>query len=341
MSKSVATYKAIAVSASGELELVSRPLVDPVGTHVRARVEACGICHTDAVSVTPHPDSEPGVVPGHEVIGVIDAVGADVSQWAIGDRVGVGFLGGHCGHCSACRRGDFVHCTDQPKTGVDVDGGYAEYLITRESALVAVPDALSSVNAAPLLCAGLTTYNALVGADIRPGSTVVIQGVGGLGHLGIQYADKMGMTTIAIARGTEKEALSRELGADEYLDANDVDSAVEKLSAHGGVDLIVATASSGAAASALISALATNGRITVVGASPEPITVGTGDLIGRGIQVSGSLTGSAIDNEDNLEFAARQGISPIIEEYSLERASDAFARMLRGDARFRIVLIPE
>ncbi len=334
------TYKAIQVAASGALELTERPLLDPTGSAVRIRVEACGICHTDAAGVHAHPETEQGVVPGHEVVGIIDAIGEDVTGWTVGDRVGVGFLAGHCGNCASCRHGDFVHCQNQAQTGIGVDGGYAEYMAARATALVAIPDELSSVAAAPLLCAGLTTYNAILRANVKPGSTVGIQGIGGLGHLGIQYADRMGMNTVAIARGTEKESFSRELGADHYVDARNRDEAVVSLKAIGGADLIVATASSGASSSALIDGLATNGKLVVVGASSDPVTVSTGDLIGRGIEILGSLTGSPVDNEENLAFAAREGIHALVEEAPLAEAPAAFARMLAGKARFRMVLVP-
>ncbi len=334
------TYKAIQVSASGELEMTQRPLLDPTGNDVRIRVEACGICHTDAASVHPHPETDQGVVPGHEVVGVIDRIGQDVTGWRVGDRVGVGFLAGHCGRCDSCRHGDFVHCQGQGRTGISVDGGYAEYMTARATALVAIPAELSSAAAAPLLCAGLTTYNAILRAKVKPGSTVGIQGIGGLGHLGIQYADKMGMNTVAIARGPEKESFSRDLGADGYIDASDPDEAVAALKAVGGADLIVATASSGASSSALIGGLATNGRLVVVGASDDPVIVSTGDLIGRGIEILGSLTGSPVENEQNLAFAARQGVHALIEEVPLASAPTAFARMLEGEARFRMVLVP-
>jgi propanol-preferring alcohol dehydrogenase len=334
------TYKAIQVAASGELEPTERPLLDPPAGEVRIRVEACGICHTDAAGVHPHPETEQGVVPGHEVVGVIDRVGPGVSGWGIGERVGVGFLGGHCGHCDACRHGNFVRCENQDRTGISRDGGYAEYMTARASGLVRIPAEYRSVAAAPLLCAGLTTYKAILGSDVESGDTVAIQGIGGLGHLGVQYADKMGMNTVAIARGSAKESFSRELGADHYVDAADPDAAVESLKALGGADLIVATASSGASSSALIGGLATDGELVVVGASDDPVTVSTGELIGRGITVTGSLTGSPVENEENLTFAAREGVEAMIEEMPLAEAPAAFARMLAGDARFRIVLVP-
>jgi propanol-preferring alcohol dehydrogenase len=301
-------------------------MTDPAESHVRIRVEACGVCHTDAVGLHPHPATEPGIVPGHEVVGTIDAVGGGVRRWKVGDRVGVGFLAGHCGYCAACRHGDFIRCENQPCTGLQVDGGYAEYMIARESGLVSVPAGLSSAAAAPLLCAGLTVRNALLH--------------GGLGHLALQYADKMGLNTVAIARGHEKEKVARQLGADHYIDSRDAASAAAALQEIGGADLIVATISSGASSSALIGGLATNGKLVVVGASDEPVTVSTGDLIGRGVQVLGSLTGTPAENEENLAFAEREGVHALVEEAPLENAAAAFTRMLDGQARFRMVLRP-
>jgi len=337
---STLTYKAVQVSAAGELELTERPMTDPAESHVRIRVEACGVCHTDAASVHPHPATEPGIVPGHEVVGTIDAVGGGVRRWKAGDRVGVGFLAGHCGYCAACRHGDFIRCENQPCTGLQVDGGYAEYMIARESGLVSVPAGLSSAAAAPLLCAGLTVRNALLHGGVTPGGTVGILGIGGLGHLALQYADKMGLNTVAIARGHEKEKVARRLGADHYIDSRDAVSAAAALQEIGGADLIVATISSGASSSALIGGLATNGKLVVVGASDEPVTVSTGDLIGRGVQVLGSLTGTPAENEENLAFAEREGVHALVEEEPLENAAAAFTRMLDGQARFRMVLRP-
>jgi alcohol dehydrogenase, propanol-preferring len=328
-----ATYRAIQVSDAGELELTERPLLDPPAGEVRIRVEACGICHTDAAAVNPHPETEQGVVPGHEVVGVIDRVGPGVVGWADGDRVGVGFLGGHCGYCDPCRHGNFVRCENQDRTGISRDGGYAEYMTARASGLVRIPGEYRAVAAAPLLCAGLTTYKAILGADVESGDTVAVQGIGGLGHLGVQYANKMGMKTVAIARGTEKEPFALELGADHYVDASDPEAAVDSLKALGGADLILATASSGAASSALVGGIATDGELVVVGASDDPVTVSTGELIGRGVTVTGSLTGSPVENEENLAFAAREGVEAMIEEMPLADAPAGFARMLAGDDR--------
>ncbi|QIQ01875.1 alcohol dehydrogenase catalytic domain-containing protein [Streptomyces liangshanensis] len=337
MSSAPSTYRAVQVAADGSLEPTHRQLTDPTRGHVRLRVEACGVCHTDAYGFQPHPETEQGRVPGHEVVGVIDAVGEGVTRWAVGDRVGVGFLAGHCGECVSCRRGDFVTCKDQPKTGLEVDGGYAEYMIARQTGLVAIPDGMPSADVAPLLCAGLTTYNGVLNSSVRPGSVVGILGIGGLGHLGLQYADKMGMHVVALARGTDKEKLARELGADEYIDSSGTD-AVAALNELGGADVIVATASSGDVASGLIAGLADHGRLMILGASP--VTVGPDDLKDRGIRILGSLTGTPIQNEDNLAFARRQGVKALIEERPLDEAPAAVDRMLSGKARFRMVLVP-
>lgn len=333
------TYRAIQVAPSGALELTERELTEPGRGQVRIRVEACGICHTDASVVHEHPETEAGRVPGHEVVGTIDALGDGVDHWSIGDRVGVGFLGGHCGQCESCRRGEFTSCQDQPVTGVSVDGGYAEYMTARATGLVAIPAELSSAAAAPLLCAGLTTFNALLKGAPQAGDLVAIQGIGGLGHLGVQYANKMGLRVAAIARGTGKQALSAELGADYYIDSVHTDAGKE-LAELGGASVIVATASSGATSSGLIAGLRNGGRLVVVGASSDPVAVAPGDLIGRGVQILGSLTGTPIQNEDNLAFADAQGIRALIEERPLDDAPAAFDRMMRGDARFRMVLIP-
>jgi propanol-preferring alcohol dehydrogenase len=333
----MSTYRAIQVAPDGSLEPTERELVEPAAGQVRIKVEACGICHSDSVAIHSHPVTEVGRVPGHEAVGRIDAMGEGVSQWAIGDRVGVGFLGGHCGVCEQCRRGSFTTCTDQPSTGVSVDGGYAEYLYARESGLVAIPDELTSIEAAPLLCAGFTTYNGLLKARPKPGSVVAVQGIGGLGHLGLQYAKKMGTDVVAIARGVDKEALSRQLGATHYIDSAASDPGVE-LKKLGGADVILATAASGASMTPLIAGLAHGGELMVVGASFEPMTVTPMDLIFGGVTLQGSLTGTSIENEDNLRFAASQGIRAMIETADLSEAPAAYDRMMSGDARFRMVL---
>jgi propanol-preferring alcohol dehydrogenase len=331
------TYHAIQVAPDGSLAPVERPLVDPEAGQVRIKVEACGICRTDSAAVTPRPDAGPGLVPGHEVVGQIDALGTGVSGWSVGNRVGVGFLGGHCGVCEPCRRGKFTNCADQPSTGVTVDGGYAEYLYARQSGLVAIPDQLSAVDAAPLLCAGFTTYNGLLRAAPKPGSLVGVQGIGGLGHLGVQYARAMGVQVAAIARGTDKAELAKRLGAHHYIDsaATDPGRALMEL---GGADLILATAASGSSMTALIPGLAHGGQLMVLGASSEPIEITPLNLIFGGVQLAGSLTGTSIENEDNLRFAVDQGLSAMIEQAELADAPAAYDRMMSGAARFRMVL---
>ncbi|MCO6009890.1 alcohol dehydrogenase catalytic domain-containing protein [Actinoallomurus purpureus] len=331
-------YRAFEVTGAHDFALVEREPPEPPPGHVRIRVEACGICHTDVLTVEGvRSDPERPVVPGHEVVGVIDAVGPGVRAWHVGERVGVGFLGGHCGECDRCRRGDFVNCTDQPQTGTTVDGGYAEMILARSSGLVRVPDGISSVEAAPLLCAGLTTFKALQQVEGRPGALVAIQGIGGLGHLGLQYARHLGYRVAAIARGAAKAELARRFGADHYIDASASDAGAE-LQRLGGAAGIIATAADGASMSGLISGLEPQGRMVVVGAGTSPITVGTADLIFGTRTVTGSLTGSPIENEDNLAFGLRHGIHPMTEVMPLTDAPRAYARMLSGEARFRVVL---
>jgi propanol-preferring alcohol dehydrogenase len=333
----VSTYNVIEVAPDGSLRPATRELVEPGSGQVRIRVETCGICHTDAFTVQPHPADQAGLVPGHEVVGFIDALGAGVEGWTAGQRVGVSFLGGHCGVCESCRRGNFVYCTDQPRTGMTTDGGYAEMLYARASGLVAIPDELSSVEAAPLLCAGFTTYNAILKAGARPGDLVAIQGIGGLGHLGLQYAAKMGLRVVAIARGTGKEKLARELGAHHYIDSVATDAG-EELRKLGGAQVIVATAAGGNTSTTLLSGLAYGGRLMVVGASNEPIEAAPTQLLFGDVTIGGSLTGSAVENEDNLRFAVDQNVRAMTEPQPLGQAAVAFDRMLAGDARFRMVL---
>jgi len=276
-------------------------------------------------------------VPGHEVVGIIDAVGPGVATWVTGDRVGVGFLGGQCGECDLCRRGDFVNCTDQPRTGTTVDGGYAEYAFARASGLVRIPDELNPIETSPLLCAGLTVYSALQQINARHGALVAVQGIGGLGHLGLQYAMKLGYRVAAIARGVEKADLASKLGASHYIDSSveDPGTALRQL---GGAAAIIATASSGSSMSSLISGLAPRGRMVVVGAARDPISIQTTELVFGTRAVIGSLTGSSIDNEDNLALSVSEGIRPMTEVMPLVEAPEAYARMMSGEARFRVVL---
>jgi propanol-preferring alcohol dehydrogenase len=334
----MSTYQAIQVTGSREFSLVERELTDPGFGQVRLHLNSCGVCHSDALAIEGmRPDPSVPIVPGHEMVGVIDAVGSGVTAWHVGDRVGVGFLGGQCNQCEFCRRGDFVNCVDQPQTGTTVDGGYAEYAIARASGLVRVPDGLSDNDAAPLLCAGLTTFGALRQLPARPSALVAIQGIGGLGHLGVQYAKRLGFGVAAIARGTDKAELSLQLGADHYIDSasQDPGAALRKL---GGASAIIATASSGASMSPLVSGLAPRGTMIVVGAAADPISVRTADLIFGGRTVLGSLTGSSIENEDNLAFSVDQGVRPMVEVLPLAEAPKAYERMMSGAARFRVVL---
>jgi propanol-preferring alcohol dehydrogenase len=332
------TYQAVEVTGSHRFELVTREVQEPPAGHVRIRVESCGVCHTDVLAAEGlRADPSRPIVPGHEIVGVIDAVGDGVRSWQAGERVGVGYLGGHCGECERCRRGDFVNCTDQQQTGTTVDGGYAEVVIARTSGLVRVPEGLTSAEAAPLLCAGLTTFKALQQAGGTPGALVAVQGIGGLGHLGLQYARRLGYRVAAVARGTGKAELARRLGADHYIDSTETDPG-EALRELGGAAAVIATAASGASMSALIPGLAPRGHLVVVGAAPDPITVSTPDLIFGTRTIVGSLTGTSIENEDNLAFSLRHGIRPMIEIMPLAEAPKAYERMLSGEARFRVVL---
>jgi propanol-preferring alcohol dehydrogenase len=333
----VTSYRAVQVVAPGRLVLADLPIAEPRFGEVRVRVEACGICHTDAVTVEGAMPIEYPRVPGHEAVGRIDAVGDGVAGWEVGQRVGIGFLGGHCGVCFFCRRGNFVACVDQLSTGVQVDGGYAEMLIARASGLVAIPEQLSSVEAAPLLCAGLTTFAALRSAQAKPGDLVAILGIGGLGHLAVQYARHMGFEVVAIARGEDKRTLSMELGAHHYVDSTAGDPA-EALRALGGAQLVVATVTSSDAMSAVLRGLGPGGQMTVVGAGDTALSLNPVDLVFGQSTVNGRLTGSSALAEDTVKFSVLQDIRARIETVPLERAADAYARMMANDARFRIVL---
>ncbi|CAG6392652.1 alcohol dehydrogenase catalytic domain-containing protein [Streptomyces cocklensis] len=331
-------YRALQVTGSHNFAAVRRRRQEPGAGEVRLRVEACGVCHTDVLAAEGvRADPAHPIVPGHEIVGVVDAVGAGVTAWREGDRVGVGFLGGHCGECRNCRRGDFVNCENQPQTGTTVDGGYAESVVTRATGLVRIPDGLSSVDAAPLLCAGLTSYKGLAAVDAEPGALVAIQGIGGLGHLALQYAHRLGYRVAAIARGGEKAELARALGADHYIDSLATDPG-EELRGLGGAAAVIATAASGASMTPLISGLRARGQLIVLGAAPDPLSVQTADLIFGTRRISGSLTGTPIENEDNLQFCLAQGIRPSVEVMPLSAAPEAYAHMLSGRARFRVVL---
>jgi D-arabinose 1-dehydrogenase-like Zn-dependent alcohol dehydrogenase len=333
------TYKAVEVAAPGNLRIVERPIPQPGEGQVLIRVEACGICHTDAATVT---GSYPGLrlprVPGHEVVGLIEALGSGVSRWKIGQRVGVGFFGGEDGVCEPCRRGDMVQCQNPVIPGITADGGYAEVMIAEARGIASIPDELSSADAAPLLCAGVTTYNALRNAGLRGGDLVAVQGIGGLGHLGIQFARRMGFRTAAIGRGREKEKLAKELGAHVYVDTA-VDDAAAVLQRMGGARAILATAPSGDGMGPLVSGLAVRGKLIVVGVPPEPIQLNAFPLVFGGRSIYGSLTGTPIDSADTLAFSVLENIRPMIETVPLERAADGYARMMQGKARFRMVLV--
>ncbi|WP_249227060.1 alcohol dehydrogenase [Kutzneria sp. CA-103260] len=334
----MSTYRAYEVTGKRDFRLVERELVDPAPGQVRIRVEANGVCHSDAVTVEgQRPDPSVPVVPGHEIVGVIDAIGEGVRIWQVGDRVGVGFLGGHCGVCEFCRRGDFVNCADQPWTGMSVDGGYAEVAYAKASGLVRVPDVLRAVDAAPLVCAGITVFTAIREINARPGALVAVQGIGGLGHLAVQQANKLGYEVAAIARGTDKAQLAAELGAHHYIDSTVKDPAAA-LKRLGGAAGIVATASNVASMSPLVAGLAPRGQLLVVGASADPLSVQGLDLVFGTRTVKGSLTGTSIENEDNLKFAAAQGIRPMVEVLPLAEAPKAYEHMMSGAARFRVVL---
>jgi alcohol dehydrogenase, propanol-preferring len=335
------TYKAVQVTKPGTLELVEKPTVEPAFGQVRIRVEACGICHTDAATVTgTYPGLKLPRVPGHEVVGRIEAVGDGVTKWKIGQRVGVGLIAGEDVVCEPCRRGDIVNCQNPVILGVTVDGGYAEVMIAEARGIASIPDELSSAEAAPLLCAGITTYNALRNAGLRGGDLVAVQGIGGLGHLGVQFARHMGFHTVAIGRGREKEKLAKDLGAHVYIDTK-VDDAAAALQRMGGARAILATGTSGDAMGPLVFGLSARGKFIVVGVPQDPIQLNAFPLVFGGRSIYGSLTGTPIDSEDTLAFSVLENIRPMIETVPLEQAADGYARMMQGKARFRMVLVTD
>ena len=332
--------RAVQVSRpNGPLEIVEREIPEPSSGHVRIKVEACGVCHSDSATKE---GIWPGIqyprVPGHEIGGIVDAVGQGVAGWTQGQRVGVGWHGGHCGYCDSCRRGEFVTCQISPQVpGIAYDGGYAEYMIAPAGALAAIPEGLSAVDAGPLMCAGITTFNALRNSGARPGDLVAILGIGGLGHLGIQFAAKMGFRTVAIARGTDKEPLARKLGAWSYIDSKAQDPAAELLKL-GGAKVILATVTSGQAMTAVLGGLGVNGKLIILGAAAEPLEVpGIPLFLGRR-SIVGWLCGSSIDSQDTLSFSLLTGVRAMIEVFPLERAAEAYEHMMSGKARFRAVL---
>ena len=321
----------------GPFEIVERPIPEPRAGSVRIKVHACGICHSDSLTKE---GAFPGIqyprVPGHEVAGVIDAVGPGVAGWEPGQRVGVGWNGGYCGYCDHCRRGEFFACVRGQVTGVTYDGGYGEYMVAPASAVALMPADLPPVEAAPLMCAGLTTFNALRNSGARPGDVVAVLGLGGLGHLGVQYAAKMGFHTVGIARGKDKEPLARQLGASVYIDSQAQDPAAELLKL-GGAKVILATATSGEAMSAVQGGLAVNGTLLVVGAA-ESMQVSPLSLLMGCRSVKGWYSGTSIDSQDTLAFSVRTGVRSMNEIYPLDRVSEAYDRMMSGKARFRVVL---
>lgn len=320
------------------LEIVEREIPEPGPGSVRIKVQACGVCHSDTLTKDgTFPLVEYPRVPGHEVVGVVDAVGAGVPRWSPGQRAGAGWHGGNCGYCDACRRGDFFACqTFTAITGVTQDGGYAEYIIARAEALAMIPDELSPIDAAPLMCAGVTTFNCLRNSGARPGETVAVLGLGGLGHLAVQFAAKAGFRTFAIARGKDKEYLARELGAQRYIDSQAQDPAAE-LRKSGGAKVILATVTTGDAMAAVVGGLSVNGTLMVIGAA-QSLTVSPGQLLGGRLAIKGWYSGTSIDSQDTLAFSAMTGVRSRNEVFPLERAAEAYERMLSGRARFRVVL---
>ena len=327
------------VQANGPFELVEREIPQPGIGEVRIKVQACGICHSDSLTKEGHwPGIQYPRVPGHEIAGIIDALGSNVAGWSAGQHVGVGWHGGHCGHCDSCRRGDFVTCQIAPQVpGITMDGGYADYMIAPAGALALIPGELSAAEAAPLMCAGITTFNSLRNSGGRAGDVVAVVGIGGLGHLGIQFAAKMGFHTVAVARGASKEPLAKKLGAHVYIDSQTKDVVAELLKL-GGAKVILATATSGKAIIATLGGLRVNGKLLVVGAAPDPFEVSALSLIGGRRAIMGWPSGSSIDSQDTLAFSALTGIRSMNEIFPLERATEAYDRMMSGDARFRVVL---
>ena len=324
--------------AGGDFEIVEREVPQPGAGNVRIKAQACGVCHSDMfVKEGAWPGIQYPRVPGHEVVGVIDELGAGVTEWKKGQRVGVGWHGGQDGKCLACRRGDFRNCANLKITGISFDGGYQEYMVAPVEALVAIPESLDAAEAAPLLCAGITTYNALRHSGALPGDLVAVLGVGGLGHLGIQFASKFGYKVAAVGRGPENAALAKKLGASVYIDSK-ATNAAEELQKLGGAQVILATAPSSKAMSELINGLGMNGRLVVVGATMDPIEVTPVQLITGSRSIQGWSSGTPTDSEDTLRFAELSGVRPMIEKYPLAKAAEAYARMMSGKAQFRVVL---
>jgi D-arabinose 1-dehydrogenase-like Zn-dependent alcohol dehydrogenase len=333
------SMKAVQISKPhGNFEIVERPIPEPGREQVRIKVDACGICHSDELVKEGY---WPGIkyprVPGHEIAGRIDAIGPDVTLWKKGQRVGLGWHGGHCFECEPCRRGDFINCKFEKITAIHFDGGYQEYMIAPAEAVAAMPDDLAADEAAPLLCAGITVFNVLRNAGARSGDLVAVQGIGGLGHLGIQYARQMGFRTVAIGRGADKAALAKKLGAHDYIDNSAVDPA-QALQKFGGANVVLATAPDSKSMSALVDGLAPRGTLLVIGAGNESLTVTPVQLIRGSKRIQGWASGTGRDSEDTLQFSVLSGVRPMIERYPLEKAAEAYQQMLSGKARFRVVL---
>ncbi len=334
----MSTMKAARVPEQGaKFELVDVDIPEPGRGEVRVKVQACGVCHSDSLTVLGAMGNDFPRIPGHEVAGVVDAVGEGVEEWEPGERVGVGWFGGCCFVCEPCRRGDFISCENGKVSGITYDGGYAEYMVAPHEALASIPDDLSDADAAPLLCAGITTFNALRESVARPGDVVAILGVGGLGHLGIQYAAKMGFEVVAIARGTEKASLAKDLGAHHYIDSTASDVA-EELNGLGGAQVVLATVTVPDAMTPALGGLKPRGQLVVVGASADPMQVPPFALIPGSTAVQGHASGTSQDSEDTLRFSALTGVKPTIETMPLAEAQAAYDKMMAGDARFRMVL---
>jgi D-arabinose 1-dehydrogenase-like Zn-dependent alcohol dehydrogenase len=335
----MAKMRAVQVAnAGGELEMVEREIPEPGSGKVRVKVQACGICHSDSVTKE---GLFPGIqyprIPGHEVIGLLDKLGDGVKEWKVGQRVGVGWHGGQCGYCHNCRRGDFFACTnDLQATGVTMDGGYAEYMVVPAIALAGVPTQLSTVDAAPLMCAGVTTFNCLRNAGARPGDVVAVLGLGGLGHLGVQYAAKMGFRTVAIARGADKSELAKKLGADLYIDSQAQDPAAE-LQKLGGAKVVLATVTNAEAMATVMGGLAVKGTFMIVGAVPK-LEIPAIQFLTRSQKVQGWYSGTSIDSEDTLNFSLLEGVRSMNEVYKFSQFKEAYERMISGKARFRVVM---
>jgi propanol-preferring alcohol dehydrogenase len=335
----MAKMKAVQASKpNGPFELVEREVREPGPNEVRVKVEACGICHSDALTRSgAYPALTLPRVPGHEIAGRVDAVGTNVTPFKVGTRVGIGWHGGHCFVCVSCRKGDFINCEKAKITGLSFDGGYAEYVVAPAEALARIPEGMDAAEAGPLLCAGVTTYNALRNSGARAGDTVAVQGIGGLGHLAIQYAARMGFRTVALSNGADKQQLARELGAHEYVDTQQVDAA-EGLRKLGGADLVLATAPSSAAIASTLNGLKPRGKLLIVAAAFEPLQVSALSLL-SGKTIAGWPSGSSIDSEETVAFSALSNVRPRIERFPLEKAEEAFGKVMANKVRFRAVLV--